>query len=106
VSPVWGDAKVPGSDAPVRHREVGCEAERMQLASPQHQVNPAASLRRTCRWWVEEEPSLFTKGEGHGRHQRSWSGCLGTSRRRGSGMVRKLSSELERSSSAPGLRPG
>ena len=54
----------------------------------------------------EEEPSPFPKGEGHGRHQRSWSGCPGTSRRRGLGMARRLSSELERSSSAPDLRSG
>ena len=50
----------------------------------------------------EEEPSLFPKGEGHGRHLWSWSGCPRTSRRRGLGMVTRLPSELERSSSAPG----
>jgi hypothetical protein len=54
----------------------------------------------------QEEPSLFPEGEGHGRHQRSWSGCPGTSRRKGLGMARRLPSELERSSSAPDLRSG
>ena len=54
------------------------------------------------RAWVDvEEPSPSRKGEGHGRHRWSWSRCLGTSRRRGRGMVTRLSSELERSSSAP-----
>jgi hypothetical protein len=50
------------------------------------------------------EPSLFPAGEGHGRHHWSWSGCLGTSRRRGRGTVGRLSWELERASSAPTLR--
>ena len=39
----------------------------------------------------QEESSLSPKGEDHGRHQGSWSGCPGTSRRRGLGMARRLS---------------
>src|SRR5205814_10050109 len=35
-----------------------------------------------------------------------WSGRRGTSRRKGRGTVGRLSWELERASSAPGLRPG
>ena len=41
-----------------------------RLTSPQHEVKPAASLRAVHRVGVdEEEPSLFLKGEGHGRHR-------------------------------------
>ena len=50
------------------------------------------------------EPSLCGFGEGHGRHQRAWSGCRGTSRRRGRGTVRRSARELERPYSAPILR--
>jgi hypothetical protein len=64
-------------------------------------VKPAASLPRSAVTAEQEEPSPSPKGEGHGRHQRSWSGCPGTSRRRGLGTARRLSSELERSVSTP-----
>ncbi len=37
ASPVWGDVRVPGSEAPVRGREAGCEAERMRLAGLQRE---------------------------------------------------------------------
>jgi hypothetical protein len=45
-------------------------------------------------------------GEGHGRHLGTWSGCPGTLRRRGRGMVRRLSWELERPSSVPACGDG
>src|ERR1022692_1100090 len=50
------------------------------------------------------EPSLCGFGEGHGRHQRSWSGCRRTLRRRGRGTVRRVTRELERPYPAPALR--
>ena len=64
------------------------------MASPQHEVKPAASLvhRREAD---KEEPSLYATGEGHGRHRWSWSRCPRTSRRMGRGMVRRWSWELE-----------
>src|SRR5829696_8366189 len=53
---------------------------------------------------TKREPSLYSCGEGHGRHQGAWSGCPRTLRRRGRGMVRRVSWELERPSVAPSLR--
>src|SRR5262249_22213736 len=53
---------------------------------------------------AKEEPSLLEQGEGHGTHLGAWSGCGGTSRRKGRGTVRRLSWELGRPSSAPSLR--
>jgi hypothetical protein len=53
---------------------------------------------------AQEEPSLLEYGEGHGTHLGAWSGCGGTSRRKGRGTVRRLSWELGRPSSAPSLR--
>jgi hypothetical protein len=103
VSPVWGDARVPGSDAPVRRREVGCEAGWSDW--------PVRSIKRSLRRRkcsppvaAKEEPSLLEQGEGHGTHLGAWSGCGGTSRRKGRGTVRRLSWELGRPSSAPSLR--
>jgi hypothetical protein len=54
----------------------------------------------------KREPSRQLHGEGHGRHSWSWSGCRGTLRRKGRGTARRLTTELERSSSAPGTSPG
>ena len=104
VSPVRGDAKVPGSEAPVRRREAGCEAGWINW--------PVRSIKRSLRrrkcsppvGAVKEEPSPREQGEGHGTHLRAWSGCGGTSRRMGRGTVRRLSWELGRPSSARSLR--
>ena len=103
VSPVWGDARVPGSEAPVRRREAGCEAGWIDW--------PVRSMKRSLRrrkcspsLAAKEEPSPRERGEGHGTHLGAWSGCGGTSRRMGRGTVRRLSWELGRPSSAPSLR--
>lgn len=103
VSPVRGDARVPGSEAPVRRREAGCEAGWSDW--------PVRSIKRSLRrrecspsLTAQEEPSLLEHGEGHGTHLGAWSGCGGTSRRKGRGTVRRLSWELGRPSSAPSLR--
>ena len=104
VSPVRGDARVPGSEAPVRRREAGCEAGWINW--------PVRSIKRSLRrrhcsppvWAVKEEPSPREQGEGHGTHLGAWSGCGGTSRRIGRGTVRRLSWELGRPSSARSLR--
>jgi hypothetical protein len=103
VSPVRGDARVPGSDASVRRREAGCEAGWSDW--------PVRSIKRSLRRRecsppvaAKEEPSLHEHGEGHGTHLGSWSGCGGTSRRTGRGTVRRLCWELGRPSSAPSLR--
>jgi hypothetical protein len=103
VSPVWGDARVPGSDAPVRRREAGCEAGWSDW--------PVRSIKRSLRrrkcspsLTAKEKPSLHEHGEGHGTHLGAWSGCGGISRRTGRGTVRWLSWELERPSSARFLR--
>ena len=102
-SPVWGDARVPGSEAPVRRREAGCEAGWSDW--------PVRSIKRSLRrrkcspsLTATEEPSLHEHGEGHGTHLGAWSGCGGTSRRTGRGTVRWLSWELGRPSSARSLR--
>jgi hypothetical protein len=102
-SPVRGDARVPGSEAPVRRREAGCEAGWINW--------PVRSIKRSLRrrkcsppLAAKEEPSLREQGEGHGTHLGAWSGCGGTSRRMGRGTVRGLSWELGRPSSAPSLR--
>ena len=102
-SPVWGDARVPGSEAPVRRREAGCEAGWSDW--------PVRSIKRSLRrrkcspsLTAKEEPSLHEHGEGHGTHLGAWSGCGGTSRRTGRGTVRWLSWELGRPSSARSLR--
>jgi hypothetical protein len=103
VSPVWGDARVPGSEAPVRRREAGCEAGWIDW--------PVRSIKRSLRrrkcspsLTAKEEPSQHECGEGHGTHLGAWSGCGGTSRRTGRGTVRWLSWELGRPSSARSLR--
>jgi len=104
VSPVRGDARVPGSEAPVRRREAGCEAGWIDW--------PVRSIKRSLRRRkcsppvvaAKEEPSLLEQGEGHGTRLGAWSGCGGTSRRKGRGTVRRLSWELGRPSSAPSLR--
>jgi hypothetical protein len=103
VSPVRGDARVPGSEAPVRRREAGCEAGWINW--------PVRSIKRSLRrrkcspsLTAKEEPSLHEYGEGHGTHLGAWSGCGGTSRRTGRGTVRRLSWELGRPSSARSLR--
>jgi hypothetical protein len=103
VSPVRGDARVPGSEAPVRRREAGCEAGWINW--------PVRSVKRSLRRRkcsppvaAKEEPSPREQGEGHGTHLGAWSGCGGTSRRMGRGTVRRLSWELGRPSSAPSLR--
>jgi hypothetical protein len=104
VSPVWGGARVPGSEAPVRRREAGCEAGWSDW--------PVRSIKRSLRrrqcsppvGVVKEEPSLHERGEGHGTHLGAWSECGGTSRRTGRGTVRRLSWELGRPSLAPVLR--
>jgi hypothetical protein len=102
-SPVWGDAMVPGSEAPVRRREAGFEAGWINW--------PVRSIKRSLRrrecspsLTAKEEPSLLEQGEGHGTHLGAWSGCGGTSRRTGRGAVRWLSWELGRPSSARSLR--
>lgn len=103
VSPVRGDARVPGSEASVRRREAGCEAGWSDW--------PVRSIKRSLRrrkcspsLTAKGEPSLHEHGEGHGTHLGSWSGCGGTSRRTGRGTVRRLSWELGRPSSARSLR--
>jgi hypothetical protein len=103
-SPVRGDARVPGSEAPVRRREAGCEAGWINW--------PVRSIKRSLRrrkrspllMAVKEEPSPREQGEGHGTHLGAWSGCGGTSRRMGRGTVRRLFWELGRPSSASSLR--
>ena len=103
VSPVRGDARVPGSEAPVRRREAGFEAGRINW--------PVRSIKRSLRrrecspsLTAKEEPSLHEHGEGHGTHPGAWSGCAGTSRRTGRGTARRPTWELGRPSSAPSLR--
>jgi len=103
VSPVRGDARVPGSEAPVRRREAGFEAGRINW--------PVRSIKRSLRrrecspsLTAKEEPSLHEHGEGHGTHPGAWSGCGGTSRRTGRGTARRPTWELGRPSSAPPLR--
>ena len=102
-SPAWGDARVPGSEAPVRRREAGCEAGWSDW--------PVRSVKRSLRrrkcspsLTAKEEPSPREQGEGHGTRLGAWSGCGGTSRRMGRGTVRGLCWELGRPSSAPSLR--
>jgi len=114
VSPARGDARVLGSGAPGVDREVGVEVEcsaplgGAQLAGPQHEAKPAASLAPPAlRGGTRRSRArALLEGEGHGRHPRAWSGCLGISRRKGRGTVRRLSWELERAVSAPGCGPG
>jgi hypothetical protein len=103
VSPVRGDARVPGSEASVRRREAGCEAGWIDW--------PVRSIKRSLRrrkcspsLTAQGEPSLHEHGEGHGTRLGAWSGCGGTSRRTGRGTARRLSWELGRPSSAPSLR--
>jgi hypothetical protein len=103
VSPVRGDARVLGSEVPVRRREAGCEAGWSDW--------PVRSMKRSLRrrkcspsLTAKEEPSLHEHGEGHGTRLGAWSGCGGTSRRTGRGTVRWLFWELERLSSARSLR--
>jgi hypothetical protein len=103
-SPVRGDARVPGSEAPVRRREAGCGAGWIDW--------PVRSIKRSLRrrecsppvGVVKEEPSLHEQGEGHGTRLGAWSGRGGTSRRTGRGTARRWSWELGRPSSARSLR--
>ena len=102
VSQVRGDARVPGSEAPVRRREAGCEAGWSDW--------PVRSIKRSLRRRqcsppvaAKEVPSLLERGEGHGTHLGAWSGCGGTSRGKGRGTARRLSWELGRPSSASSL---
>jgi hypothetical protein len=102
-SPVRGDARVHGKEAPVRRREAGCEAGWNDW--------PVRSIKRSLRrrkcspsLTAKEEPSPRECGEGHGTHLGAWSGCGGTSRRMGRGTVRWLFWELGRPSSARSLR--
>jgi hypothetical protein len=102
-SPVRGDARVPGSEAPVRRREAGCEAGWIDW--------PVRSMKRSLRrrecsppGAAQGEPSPHAQGEGHGTQLGAWSGCGGTPRRTGRGTARGLSWELGRPSSAPSLR--
>jgi hypothetical protein len=110
VSPARGDARVPGSSTPGVGREPEVEAE---VDRPIEGAGdwPVRSIKRSLqrrqespRKRTKREPSLYSCGEGHGRHQRAWSGCPRTLRRRGRGMVRGVSWELERPSVAPSLR--
>jgi hypothetical protein len=103
VSPVRGDARVPGSEVPVRRREAGCEAGWSDW--------PVRSIKRSLRRRkcsppvaAKGVPSLHERGEGHGTRLGSWSGRGGTSRRTGRGAVRRLFWELGRPSSARSLR--
>jgi hypothetical protein len=102
-SPVRGDARVPGSEVPVRRREAGCEAGWIDW--PVRSMKRSL-LRRECSppLAAQGEPSLHEHGEGHGTQLRAWSGCGGTPRRTGRGTARGLSWELGRPSSAPPLR--
>jgi hypothetical protein len=102
-NPVRGDARVPGSEAPVRRREAGSEAGRIDW--------PVRSMKRSLRrrncsppMAAKEEPSPHERGKGHGTHLGAWSGCGRTSRRMGRGTARRLSWELGRPSSTPPLR--
>lgn len=104
VSPVPGDARVPGSEAPVRRREAGCEAGWSDW--------PVRSIKRSLRRRQCSPPVVAAKGvpsphewgEGHGTRLGAWSGRGGTSRRTGRGTVRWLSWELGRPSSTLPLR--
>ena len=102
-SPARGDARVPGSAAPGVGRDPGVEAGRSATDQSAASSEACGVVRNTATA-AKREPSLHSAGEGHGRHLRAWSGCQGTLRRRGRGMVRRLSWELGRPSSAPGLR--
>jgi hypothetical protein len=103
VSPVRGDARVPGREAFVRRREAGSEAGWIDW--------PVRSIKRSLRRRkcspsvvaAKGVPSLHERGEGHGTHLGAWSGCGGTSRRTGRGTVRWLCWELGRPSSARSL---
>jgi hypothetical protein len=90
VAALPASGEIPGSrrgkTAPVRGG---------QPTGPQHEAKPAASLRITAQA-AKREPSLYSDGEGQGRHLGAWSGCQGTLRRRGRGTVGRLSWELER----------
>ncbi len=110
VSPVRGDARVPGSSTPGVGREPGVEAEEDRPLEGAGDW-PVRSMKRSLqrrqespRKRTKREPSLYSDGEGHGRHLGAWSGCQGTLRRRGRGTVGRLSWELERPSVAPSLR--
>jgi hypothetical protein len=110
ASPVRGDARVPGSSTPGVGREPGVEAEEDRPVEGAGDW-PVRSIKRSLqrrqespRKRTKREPSPYSCGEGHGRHQGTWSGCPRTLRRRGRGMVRRVSWELERPSVAPSLR--
>ena len=103
VSPVRGDARVPGSAAPGVGRDPGVEAGRSATDQSAASSEACGVVRNTATA-AKREPSLHSAGEGHGRHLGAWSGCQGTLRRRGRGMVRGVSWELERPSVAPNLR--
>ncbi len=106
ASPARGDARVPGREAPVPGREVGCEAgwnnrpvRSMKRSLQRRHIYPRGS-------GAKGEPSPCGVGEGHGRHQGTWSGCPRTPRRMGRGTVGRVSWELERPSSARVCGPG
>jgi hypothetical protein len=110
ASPVRGDARVPGSSTPGVGRDPGVEAEEDRPVEGAGDW-PVRSIKRSLqrrqespRKRTKREPSPYSCGEGHGRHQGTWSGCPRTLRRRGRGMARRLSWELERPSVAPSLR--
>ena len=112
VSPARGDARVLGSSTPGVGREPEVEAEEDRPIEGAGDW-PVRSIKRSLqrrqespRKRTKREPSLYSCGEGHGRHQRTWSGCPRTLRRRGRGTVRRVSWELERPSVAPGAGPG
>lgn len=82
MSPVRGDAKVPGSETPGVDREVCVEAgwSKYTVRSMKRSLQRRHFARVTGNQRV---PSLYLRGEGHGRHLRTWSGCRGTLRRKG-----------------------
>src|SRR6266542_3057088 len=105
-SPVRGDARVPGSEAPVRGREAGCEAGWINW--------PVRGMKRSLRRRHCSPPfggqggaEPARTGQRPWKAPQTWSGCRRTSRRKGRGTVRRLSWELGRPSSARVLRgPG
>ena len=112
---VWpGDARVPGSVAPGVGRDPAVEAERQsprggeQLTGLQRQRNPPAALSRNTRREAAPRRSPAPEAEAKAtestpdleRVPKNSPGVMGVE------LVRRLSWELERPSSAPGLRPG
>ena len=98
VSPVRGDAWVPGSEAPAR--ETGCEAGLKASGRSAAKAKPeqASTAHREVG---REGAEPFPRRRRPGRRPRSRSGRRRTLRRIGSGMSARLSWELGRPSSAP-----